>query len=86
MLPPPVCTPTARPRPWLVQDIIVVAAGLCGTTPEMTLGETRAHKGVDARHVAMAAVSRLTGWSSSRIGWRFGRDHSSCIHPCAAPG
>jgi hypothetical protein len=73
--PAPVTPP--RYRAGISGEIITAAARLRGVSESEILGDTRRWPATEARHAAMVALQRVTGWTSPRIGARFGKDHSS---------
>lgn len=74
------------PSPDAVVDHCLVSAAVAfGVTSDAILSADRHRPVLDARAVAMAAC-RLAGLSSTFIGHRFSRDHSTVLHAASRVG
>lgn len=69
----------------IVNHCVVAAAVAFGVTSDAILSTDRHRPVLDARAVAMAAC-RLAGLSSTFIGHRFSRDHSTVLHAAGRVG
>lgn len=66
-------------------DQIVVAVARAYDVEVADIRSERRINGIaQARQVAYLMTSRLLGWSYSRIGQAFGRDHTTIKHGCEA--